>query len=229
VLPNGGPPPARRASSRTPRMWVPLDLSGHATVPDRSIQLRPARCIWIIVSFVFAARLSRKAAVRDQADASARDPPAFSRALLQLTCGSRAIAVIQRDPMALQSRTRVPMPKVEVLSIEYRTPNPDRRSGRGRGIDLERMDVVVKLGCAHQFTFESARLMTDWLGSVEHQYDAVRAQFTIDCERCARCEVGLRLRAASAAKPPAVGLRRPDGSMFIPSGLPITMKKPTDK
>ncbi|MET0168694.1 MAG: hypothetical protein ABW318_27340 [Vicinamibacterales bacterium] len=121
------------------------------------------------------------------------------------------------------------MPKVEVLSIEYRTPNPDRRSGRGRGIDLERMDVVVKLGCAHQFTFESARLMTDWLGSVEHQYDAVRAQFTIDCERCARCEVGLRLRAASAAKPPAVGLRRPNGSMFIPSGLPITMKKPTDK
>ena len=146
----------------------------------------------------------RNAAVRDQADASARDPPAFSRALLQLTCGSRAIAVIQRDPIALQSRTRVPMPKVEVLSIDYRTPNPDRRSDRGRGIDLERMDVVVKLGCAHQFTFESARLMTDWLGSVEHQYDAVRAQFTIDCERCARCEVGLRLRAASAAKPPTM-------------------------
>jgi hypothetical protein len=121
------------------------------------------------------------------------------------------------------------MPKVEVLSIEYRTPNPDRRGGRGRGIDLEHMDVVVKLGCAHQFTFESARLMTDWLGSVEHQYDAVRARFTVDCERCARCEVGLRLRAASAATRPDVGRRRPDGSVFIPSGQPITTQKPTDK
>lgn len=48
----------RDAPRPPPRMWVPLDLSGPATVSDRSIQLRPARCIWIIVSFVFAARLS---------------------------------------------------------------------------------------------------------------------------------------------------------------------------
>lgn len=120
------------------------------------------------------------------------------------------------------------MSKVEVLAIEYRTPNPDSRAIRKRGIDLEHMNVVVKLGCEHQFTFENAKLMTQWLGSVEHQYDSVRERFTVECEQCARCEVGVRLRAASTAKPPEVGIRRPDGSVFIPSGLPITVKKPRD-
>ena len=121
------------------------------------------------------------------------------------------------------------MPKVEVISIEYRTPNPDHRVGHPRGIDLEHMNVVVKLGCSHQFTFENARLMTEWLGTVEHQYDTVRAHFTVDCEQCARCEVGARLRAATAAKRPEVGIRRPDGSGIIPSGLPIRINKRTDR
>jgi hypothetical protein len=56
VLPNGGPPPARRTSSRTPRMWVPLDLSDNATVSDRSIQDSPTSALSMILAFVTVAR-----------------------------------------------------------------------------------------------------------------------------------------------------------------------------
>ena len=117
------------------------------------------------------------------------------------------------------------MPKVEVLAIEYRTPRPDRRGLYKGGIDLEHMNVLVKLECRHQFSFDNARLMTQWFSTVDHQYDLRRERFTIDCQACGRCEVGLRLRSAPPEEPPQVGIRRPDGSVFIPSGLPIKCKK----
>jgi hypothetical protein len=50
------PPPARRTSSRTPRMWVPLDLSDNATVSDRSIQDSPTSALSMILAFVTVAR-----------------------------------------------------------------------------------------------------------------------------------------------------------------------------
>jgi hypothetical protein len=117
------------------------------------------------------------------------------------------------------------MPKVEVLSIEYRTPNPDARGIRRSALDLEQMNVLVKLGCGHHFSFENARLMTHWLSTADHQYESLRERFTVDCQQCGGCEVGLRLRSAAATRPPDVGVRLPDGRVFIPSGLPIKCGK----
>jgi hypothetical protein len=114
--------------------------------------------------------------------------------------------------------------KVEVLSVEHATPNPDRWGFHPSGISLEMLRVQVKLECGHHFDFPNAKHATDWLEGANQAYDLRAKRYTVDCEKCGGCETGLRLRASRDL--PEIGRRLSDGRMFFPLDTPIACKKP---
>jgi hypothetical protein len=136
------------------------------------------------------------------------------------------------DVTGVQSalRDNTPLPagqtpvKVEVLSVEHATPNPDRWGFHRSGISLEMMRVQVKLECGHHFDFQTAKHATEWLEGANQAYDLRAKRYTVDCDKCGGCERGLRLRASRDV--PEIGVRLQDGSLFFPIGTPIRCKKP---
>jgi hypothetical protein len=109
--------------------------------------------------------------------------------------------------------------KVAIVRIEYAT------GGRFKLTDPQsNIPLNAVLECGHTLRFENTRELNAYLEQAGHQYDRGRQEFTVNCEDCARCEVGVQRRdERDRGTSPH---RTPDGRVFFPDTRPIKVKKP---
>jgi hypothetical protein len=92
---------------------------------------------------------------------------------------------------------------------------------------MREMSVCLHLACGEKLEFETGMLLDDWLRTVGHRLDRLQNHYIIECALCQQCPVGRALANVGGTMPaPEVGIRRRDGSVFIPDGRPIPTRPP---
>ena len=78
--------------------------------------------------------------------------------------------------------------RVEVVSIEHRTPNPDRKKWQlhASGVPLDELPMKVNLSCGCSLEFENKVALLKWFRESSHQFERVGSRFTIDGHQCGK-------------------------------------------
>ena len=108
--------------------------------------------------------------------------------------------------------------KVTIVRIEYATGERFKLTDPQSNIPLNAV-----LDCGHTLRFEHARELNAYLEQAGHQFDRRRQVFTVTCEDCARCEVGVQRRDERDRR--SFLHRTQDGRVFFPDTRPITVTK----
>jgi hypothetical protein len=114
--------------------------------------------------------------------------------------------------------------RVEIKTIDYITNGkyPDHRVG------LQELPVEMKLRCGKCLQFPNGRLLNAFLEGVGHLFNMKRESYSIICEECRQCGVGIYRRALRANTAAPLFRHLPDGREWFPDTQAIKVRSCPD-
>ncbi len=115
--------------------------------------------------------------------------------------------------------------RVEIKTIDYITNGkyPDHRVG------LLELPVEMKLRCGKCLRFPNGRLLNAFLEGVGHLFNMKRESYSIICEECRQCGVGIYRRAARANQAAPLFRHLSDGREWFPDTQAIKVRNCPDE